>query len=118
MSTVVFMVPPVAFWQVLAMLCVHLQIRNSGFLFRLFQTQQKMLLLEYEHLGDLSWKLFSKTCLFVCVFLCLLGLQGMQCGCAQLMEHRGVWGGIRNVTTKPEFVPQDDFMHSHDIWIS
>lgn len=47
-------------------------------------------------------------CLFVCGFLLLLGLQGMQYGCVQLMEHRGVQGGIGNVTTKPEFVPQDD----------
>lgn len=54
----------------------------------------------------------------MCVFLCLLGLQGMHCGCAQLMEHRGVWGGIQSETTKPEFVPQDDLMHSHGIWIS
>lgn len=53
-----------------------------------------------------------------CVFLCLLSLQGMHCGCAQLMEHRGVQGGIQSETTKPEFVPQDDLMHSHDIWIS
>lgn len=88
----VFTVPPVAFWQVLGMLCVHLQVRNSSFLFSLFQTQQKM----SAAFG--IWKLrrfilemfFFKTCLFVYVFLCLLGLQGMHCACAQLMEHRGV----------------------------
>lgn len=39
---VVFTVPPVAFWQVLAMLYIHLQIRSSSFLFHLFRTQQKM----------------------------------------------------------------------------
>jgi len=34
------------------------------------------------------------------------------------MELRGMQEGIRNVTTKPEFIPQDDLMYSHDIWIS
>lgn len=48
----------------------------------------------------------------------LLVLQGMRCCCVQLTEHREVHVGIRNVTTKLEFVPQDDLMHSHDIWIS
>lgn len=48
---------------------------------------------------------FFKICLFVCGFLCLLGLQGTRCGCVQLMEHEGVQGGIENVTTKPEFIP-------------
>lgn len=116
---VVFTVPPVAFWQVRAMLYIHLQIRSSSFLFHLFRTQQKMsAAFGIWKLRRFILEMIFKTCLSVCVFLCLLGLQGMRCGCAQLMEHRGVQGGIRNVTTKPEFVPQDDLMHSHNIWIS
>lgn len=61
---------------------------------------------------------FFKICIFVCVFFSPFTGSSGYVMCVQLTEHRGVCVGIRNVTTKPEFVSQDDLMHSHDIWIS
>lgn len=125
MSTVTVLrcvsVPLVAHWQVLAMLYYSPSNWKFWVFFFVCQTQQKILTaFRVRKCKKFILDNCISKCAFLYVFFCIysLGLQGMWCGFVQLMEHRGVQGGIGNVTATPAFVPQGDFMPSHHICIS